>query len=81
MTDAIVKAQATVQQMKRMLDGLEGIVEVLPKNPQLYAMTAEAPLELLSRLRDELEQHLAEIKFDSKSQSQLAPVQQDSENP
>jgi hypothetical protein len=44
-------------------------------------MTAEAPLELLSRMRDELEQHLAEIKFDSKSQSQLAPVQQDSENP
>jgi len=62
MNENIRKAQVTIEQMKRMVAALEGLGEQLPKDPKLYALMAEAPLEHLSRMRDELDQYLAELK-------------------
>ena len=62
MNDNILRIQVTIKQMKLLLEGLEGLAEDLPKNPRLYAVLAEAPLEHLSRMNDELEQYFAELK-------------------
>jgi hypothetical protein len=62
MNDNILKIQVTVEQMKRMLSALQGISEEMPKNPRLYAFMAEAPLVHLSRMCDEIDQHLTELK-------------------
>ena len=54
--------RVTLQQMTRLLCALDDLKEqVLPKDPQLFAVMAEAPLEDLDRLRQEvkgfLDQH------------------------
>jgi hypothetical protein len=48
--------RVTLQQMTRLLCALDDLKEqVLPKDPQLFALMAEAPLEDLDRLRQEVE--------------------------
>jgi hypothetical protein len=48
--------RVTLQQMTRLLCALDDLKEqVLPKDPQLFAVMAEAPLEDLDRLRQEVE--------------------------
>jgi hypothetical protein len=48
--------RVTVQQMTRLLCALDDLKEqVLPKDPKLFAVMAEAPLEDLDRLRQEVE--------------------------
>ena len=54
--------RVTLLQMSRLLSALNDLKEqVLPKDPQLFAVMAEAPLEDLDRLRQEvkgfLDQH------------------------
>jgi len=62
MTDNILRIQATIEQMQRLLDVIESIGKDLPRDPRLHALLAEAPLELLSRMHDELEQYFEELK-------------------
>jgi hypothetical protein len=48
--------------MKSMIAALEDVVQQLPKNPKLFALLAESPLEELRRMRDELDQLLEPLK-------------------
>jgi len=64
MNESINRAQATIGAMKLMVEALEDLGQHLPKNPKLYAILAESPLEDLRRRRDELEQHLEQLKRD-----------------
>ena len=46
--------RVTLEQMQRLLCALDDLKEeVLPKDPQLFAVMAEAPLEDLDRLRQD----------------------------
>ena len=62
MNEIITRAQATIRAMKLMSEALEDIGERLPEDPRLYALLAESPLEDLRRMRDELDQHLEQLK-------------------
>ncbi|MCC7474194.1 MAG: hypothetical protein IT425_02255 [Pirellulales bacterium] len=51
----------TMTQIEHVIQALEDLkVRVLPLNPQLFAVMAEAPLEDLARLRDELHEFVSE---------------------
>ncbi|MDH3599797.1 MAG: hypothetical protein OEU26_09195 [Candidatus Tectomicrobia bacterium] len=55
--------RVTLQQMKRLLCALDDLKEdVLPKDPKLFAVMAEAPLEDLDRLRQEVEGFLDQLQ-------------------
>ena len=55
--------RVTLQQMKRLISVLEDLKEtVLPHNPQLFAAMAEAPLEDLDRLRQEVDGFLDQLQ-------------------
>ena len=62
MNEKVFRAQVTVRQMKLMVEALQDLAEQLPKNPKLYALMAESPLEDLRRMREELEQYFADLK-------------------
>jgi hypothetical protein len=63
MRNGIKEVHVTIEQMKHMVEALEGLSnELLPKDPRLFSLMAEAPLEHLSRMRCELEQRLSELK-------------------
>ncbi len=56
------RVRVTMQQMERLIAALEDLREnVLPENPQLFAVMAEAPLDDLSRLRAELQTYVHEL--------------------
>ena len=47
--------RTTLEQMERLLRALDDLNEnVLPKDPVLFAVMAEAPLDDLARLRNEI---------------------------
>jgi hypothetical protein len=51
-----------MQQMERLIAALDDLKEnVLPQNPRLFATMAEAPLEDLSRLRQEIHGYVDEL--------------------
>ena len=53
----------TMEQMERLIRALDGLkANVLPRNPELFATMAEAPLEDLDRLRDEISGYVHELK-------------------
>ena len=53
----------TLQQIQRLLCAMEDLKEnVLPKDPVLFASMAEAPLEDLDRLRQEVEGFLDQLQ-------------------
>lgn len=55
--------RVALQQMGRLLHALEDLKEhVLPKDPQLFATMAEAPLEDLERLRQQVEGFLDQLQ-------------------
>lgn len=61
--DVTTRMRVTMQQMERLIRALEDLkVNVLPKNPQLFAVMSEAPLDDLSRLRDELSGYVTELR-------------------
>lgn len=62
MNDSVLSAQTTIRAMKLMIEALEDIGQRLPSNPKLYAMMADSPLEDLRRMRDELDQHLEQLR-------------------
>jgi len=54
--------RVTLQQMQRLLGALADLKEhVLPQDPKLFAALAEAPLEDLDRLRQEVEGFLDQL--------------------
>lgn len=56
------RLRVTMQQMERLIAALNDLQEsVLPENPQLFAVMAEAPLDDLSRLRAELQSYVHEL--------------------
>ena len=58
----VVRLKVTMQQMERLIAALDDLKEnVLPKDPQLFAAMAEAPLEDLQRLRHELSGFVQEL--------------------
>ena len=53
----------TVEQMERLLRALDDLrSNVLPQNPQLFAVMCEGPLEDLSRLRNELHGFVVQLR-------------------
>ena len=55
--------RVTMQQMQRLLWALADLREqVLSQDPKLFATMAEAPLEDLDRLRQEVESFLDQLK-------------------
>jgi hypothetical protein len=62
MNENICRAQATIRAMRLMVDALEDVGQQLPKNPKLFALLAESPLEDLRRMHDELDQLLEPLK-------------------
>ena len=51
-----------MEQMERLISALDDLREtVLPKDPQLFAVMSEAPLEHLSRMRQELRTYVHEL--------------------
>jgi hypothetical protein len=56
------RIRVTMQQMDRVLRALEDLrLTILPKNPQLFASMAEAPLDDLKRLRSEINEYVVEL--------------------
>jgi hypothetical protein len=74
MSDNINRIQVTVRQMKRLLNGLEELCENLPKNPKLYALMSEAPLDHIVRMCKELDDDLEPLKHISPSAASTPPV-------
>jgi hypothetical protein len=62
MNDSLLRAQVTIGAMKLMVEALEDVGQQLPRNPTLYSLLAEAPLEELRRMGIELKDHLAVLK-------------------
>jgi len=63
MNDNMLRIQVTIQHINRMAAALESLSdEMLQKNPKLFAVMAEAPLDDLDRMLTEVEQRLVEIK-------------------
>ncbi len=63
MIQNVEQLRVTMQQMERLIRAVEDLKEeVLPKNPQLFATLAEAPLEDLGRLREEIHGYAEELK-------------------
>jgi ribosomal 50S subunit-associated protein YjgA (DUF615 family) len=63
MIQNIEQLRVTMQQMERLIRAVEDLKEnVLPKNPQLFATLAEAPLCDLGRLREEINGYTEELK-------------------
>jgi len=57
------RLQVTMEQMERLIRALEDLKEtILPKDPKLFALMAEAPLEDLGRLREEVHGFVHELK-------------------
>lgn len=55
--------RTTMQQMERLIRALDDLkTNVLTQDPELFATMAEAPLEDLDRLRDEVSGFLHELK-------------------
>lgn len=55
--------RTTLEQMERLIQALDDLkANVLPQNPELFATMAEAPLEDLDRLRDEISGCVRELK-------------------
>ena len=57
------RLQVTMEQMERLIRALEDLKEtILPKDPKLFAVMAEAPLQDLGRLREEVSGFVHELK-------------------
>ena len=58
----VQQLRVTLQQMERLIRALEDLKEnVLSTNPQLFATLAEAPLEDLGRLREQINGYAEEL--------------------
>jgi hypothetical protein len=74
MNDNILRVQVTIQQMKRLLKALEGLSEEMTKNPKLYALMAEGPIDLIGRMCTELDELLEPLKHGSEVSAPTAAI-------
>jgi hypothetical protein len=57
------KLRVSLEQMQRLLAALDDLKQtVLPKDPRLFATMAEAPLDDLAKIRDEISRYLGALK-------------------
>lgn len=72
-TDPTNRIRVTMEQMERLIRVLDDLkVSVLPRNPQLFSLMSEAPLDGLDALREELEVHLRQLKLTGRNEQSLA---------
>lgn len=63
MIQNVGQLHVTMQQLDRLICAVEDLKEnVLPQDPQLFATLAEAPLEDLRKLREEINEYAEEVK-------------------
>ena len=74
MNESMCRAQATIKAMKLMANALEELGQQLPKNPKLYAMLADSPLEDMRRMCVELDQYLQQIRENAPRMPSPAPI-------
>jgi hypothetical protein len=56
------RLRVTMQQMERVIGALDNLKrDVLPNDPQLFAVMSEAPLDDLNRLRSEVAGYVQEL--------------------
>ena len=61
-TETVDRLRVTMQQMERLIRALDDLREnVLPKDPKLFAVLAEAPLDDLDRLRQEVHGYVDDL--------------------
>ncbi|REK27384.1 MAG: hypothetical protein DWQ45_08165 [Planctomycetota bacterium] len=59
----LLQLRTTLRQIERMLRALEDLQQTtLSKDPRLFAVMAEGPLEDLARLKEEVDSFLQELK-------------------
>ena len=62
MTKETERLAQTIEMLELMNDALRHLrTEVLPKNPRMFALLAEGPLEEMRRLQTEIEQLTTEV--------------------
>ena len=58
----IHQLRVTMEQMERLFQALDDMREnVLPRDPRLFALMAEAPLDDLNRMRAEISEYAQEL--------------------
>ena len=63
------RLEVTLQQMTHILRALDDVKQnVLPRNPQMFAVMAEGYVDQLARLREEVESYLAVTKSAGKGE-------------
>lgn len=63
MIDSSIRLRLSLEQMDKLLAALADLQQsVLPRDPNLFAVMAEAPLDDLARIRLEIRDYLAESK-------------------
>ena len=63
MIQDVNRLRVTMQQMERLIRAIDDLkANVLPKDPQLFAVMAEAPLDDLDRLRQEISRFVGELR-------------------
>jgi hypothetical protein len=62
--ESLNRLRVTAEQMDRLIRALNDLKDtVLPRNPQLFAMMAEAPLDDLENLRRDINRYALELSF------------------
>jgi hypothetical protein len=62
MSNITERLAQTIEMLELMNEALRHLrMEVLPKNPRMFALMAEGPLEEIRRLQNEIEQLTAEL--------------------
>jgi hypothetical protein len=62
MNDDLLRIQATIQEMKQLVDALIAIADELPNDPKFFAAQAEVPLAQLEQKREEVDQLFDQFK-------------------
>ena len=61
--DNMLRIRVTIRAMKGIAEAFESLSDdLLEKNPRLFAVLAESPLEDLDRMRKEVEERIEELK-------------------
>jgi hypothetical protein len=64
----MVRIRVTIDRIKGMAKALDSLCDdLMVRNPKLFAILAESPLEELRRMRDELDQLLEPLKHSSEA--------------
>ena len=63
MNDDANRMQVSLEQIGLLIRAIEDLKEnVLPKDPKLFAVLAEGPLDQMSRIRQEIDQYVGALK-------------------